>query len=146
LIFGVSGDRENEKPIKAIIRHPLGGYATDAVDIGRGKPHPAAYGTFPRILGRYVREEKLLTLEDAIRRMTSFPANRLGIKDRGMIAEGYVADLVIFDPDRIRDRATYENPRQFPEGIDYVIVNGKILVEKGELKKGRPGKVLRKQR
>jgi N-acyl-D-aspartate/D-glutamate deacylase len=78
--------------------------------------------------------------------MTSFPANRLGIKDRGMIAEGYVADLVIFDPDRIRDRATYENPRRFSEGIDYVIVNGKILLEKGELKKGQPGKVLRKQR
>jgi N-acyl-D-amino-acid deacylase len=146
LIFGVSGDRENEEPIKAIIRHPLGGYATDAVDIGRGKPHPAAYGTFPRILGRYVREEKLLTLEDAVRRMTSFPANRLGIKDRGMIAEGYVADLVIFDPDRIRDRATYEYPRRFSEGIDYVSVNGKILLEKGELKKGQPGKVLRKQR
>jgi len=144
LIFGVSGDRKNEEPIKAIIRHPLGGYATDAVDIGRGKPHPAAFGTYPRILGRYVREEKLLTLEDAIRRMTSFPANRLGIKDRGIIAEGYAADLVLFDPDRIRDRATYENPRQFPEGIEYVIVNGKILVEKGELKKGRPGKVLRK--
>jgi N-acyl-D-amino-acid deacylase len=144
LIFGVSGDRENEEPIKAIIKHPLGGYATDAVDIGRGKPHPAAYGTYPRILGRYVREEKLVTLEDAIRRMTSFPANRLGIKDRGLIAEGYAADLVLFDPDRICDKATYENPRQFPEGIQYVIVNGQVLLEKGNLRIGRPGKVLRK--
>jgi N-acyl-D-amino-acid deacylase len=144
LIFGVSGDRENEEPIKAIIKHPLGGYATDAVDIGRGKPHPAAYGTYPRILGRYVREEKLVTLEDAIRRMTSFPANRLGIKDRGLIAEGYAADLVLFDPDRICDKATYENPRQFPEGIQYVIVNGQVLLEKGKLRIGRPGKVLRK--
>lgn len=144
LIFGVSGDRENEEPIKAIIRHPLGGYATDAVDIGRGKPHPAAYGMYPRLLGRYVREEKLVTLEDAIRRMTSFPANRLGIKDRGMIAEGYAADLVLFDPDRIRDRSTYENPRQFPEGIHQVIVNGQVLLENGEIKKIRPGKVLRK--
>ena len=144
LIFGVSGDRENEEPIKAIIRHPLGGYATDAVDIGRGKPHPAAYGMYPRLLGRYVREEKLVTLEDAIRRMTSFPANRLGIKDRGIIAEGYFADLVLFDPDRIRDRSTYENPRQFPEGIHHVIVNGQLILENGEIRKIRPGKVLRK--
>lgn len=144
LIFGVSGDEKNEEPIKAIIRHPLGGYASDAIDIGKGKPHPASYGMYPRILGRYVRDEKLMTLEDAIRRMTSFPASRLGIKDRGIIAEGYAADLVLFDPDRIRDRATYENPRQFPEGIHTVMVNGQVLVEKGELKKGRPGKVLRK--
>jgi N-acyl-D-aspartate/D-glutamate deacylase len=99
---------------------------------------------YPRLLGRYVREEKLVTLEDAIRRMTSFPANRLGIKDRGIIAEGYFADLVLFDPDRIRDRSTYENPRQFPEGIHQVIVNGHAVFENGEMKKIRPGKVLRK--
>jgi N-acyl-D-amino-acid deacylase len=144
LIFGVSGDRNNKEPIKAIIKHPLGGYATDAIDIGRGKPHPAAFGTYPRILGKYVREENLLTLEDAIRRMTSFPANRLGIRDRGIIGEGYFADLVLFDPDRIIDRATYENPRQFAEGIDYVIINGQILLESGDIKGIRPGKVLRK--
>ena len=144
LIFGVSGDRNNEEPIKAIVKHPLGGYATDAIDIGRGKPHPAAYGTYPRILGKYVREEKLLTLEDAIRRMTSFPANRLGIRDRGIIREGYFADLVLFDSDKIMDRATYENPRQFAEGIECVIVNGQTLLEGGILKDIRPGKVLRK--
>ena len=144
LIFGVSGDRDNEEPIKAIIKHPLGGYATDAIDIGRGKPHPAAYGTYPRILGKYVREEKLLTLEDAIRRMTSFPASRLGIRDRGIIAEGYFADLVLFDPDRIKDRATFEDPRQFAEGIDRVIINGQPFLEDGSLKNLRPGKVLRK--
>lgn len=144
LIFGVSGDRDNEEPIKKIITHPLGGYATDAIDIGRGKPHPAAYGTYPRILGKYVREEKLLTLEDAIRRMTSFPANRLGIWDRGVIREGCFADLVIFDQNKIIDRATYENPRQFPEGIHYVIVNGQTLLEQEDLKGIRPGKVLRK--
>jgi N-acyl-D-aspartate/D-glutamate deacylase len=140
----VSGDRDNEEPIKAIIKHPLGGYATDAIDIGRGKPHPAAYGTYPRILGKYVREEKLLTLEDAIRRMTSFPASRLGIRDRGIIGEGYFADLVLFDPDRVRDRATFEDPRQFAEGIDCVIINGQPLLEGGNLKNLRPGKVLRK--
>jgi N-acyl-D-amino-acid deacylase len=144
LIFGVSGDRNNEEPIKAIIKHPLGGYATDAIDIGRGKPHPAAFGTYPRILGHYVRELKLLSLEDAIRRMTSFPANRLGIRDRGIIREGCFADLVLFDPDKIIDRATYEEPRQYPEGIHCVIVNGHILLENGGLTKIRPGKVLRK--
>ena len=144
LIFGVSGDRSNDEPLRAIIKHPLGGYATDAIDIGRGRPHPAAYGTYPRILGHYVRELKLLTLEDAIRRMTSFPANRLGLRDRGIIVEGYFADLVVFDPDTIIDRATYEDPRQFAEGIDYVIVNGQVLLEQGELKGIRPGKVLRK--
>jgi N-acyl-D-amino-acid deacylase len=144
LIFGVSGDRDNEEPIRAIIKHPLGGYATDAIDIGRGKPHPAAYGTYPRILGRYVRELKLLPLEDAVRRMTSFPASRLGLRDRGVIAEGYFADLVLFHPDSIVDKATYENPRQFAEGIDYVIVNGQVLLDQGELKAIRAGKVLRK--
>jgi N-acyl-D-aspartate/D-glutamate deacylase len=76
--------------------------------------------------------------------MTSFPANRLGIKGRGMIIEGYAADLVLFDPDLIRDRSTYENPRQFSEGIHHVIVNGQLLLENGEIKKIRPGKVLRK--
>jgi len=144
LIFGVSGDRSTDEPMRTIMKHPLGGFCTDAWDIGRGKPHPAAYGTYPRILGRYVRELGLLTLEDAIRRMTSFPANRLGLKGRGIIAEGYLADLVVFDADSIIDRATYENPRQFPEGIDSVIVNGQVLLENGDLKRIRPGKVLRK--
>jgi len=144
LIFGVSGDRDNDEPLRAIMKHPLGGFCTDAWEIGRGKPHPAAYGTYPRILGHYVRELKLLTLEDAIRRMTSFPASRLGLRDRGIIAEGYFADLVLFDPDRIIDRATYKDPRQFPEGIHYVIVNGQVLLEQGQLRGIRPGKVLRK--
>lgn len=144
LIFGVSGDRQNEEPIKSIIRHRLAGYATDAIDIGRGKPHPASYGTYPRILGRYVREQRLLSLEDAVRRMTSFPASRLGLKKRGIVTEGYFADLVIFDPDLIADKATYEEPRQFAEGIHHVIVNGQVLLQNGELKRIRPGKVLRK--
>jgi N-acyl-D-amino-acid deacylase len=144
LIFGVSGDRRNEEPIKTILKHSLAAYATDAIDIGRGKPHPASYGTYPRILGRFVREQRLLTLEDAIRRMTSFPANRLGLKQRGVIAEGYFADLVLFDPNEIADRATYEDPRQFAKGIDQVIINGRVLLENGDLKKIRPGKVLRK--
>lgn len=144
LIFGVSGDRETDTPIRQLITHRLGGFATDAIDIGAGRPHPAAYGTYPRILGKYVREERLLPLEEAVRKMTSFPANRLNLKGRGLIREGFFADLVIFDGARIIDRATYENPRQFPEGIEYVIVNGKILFEKGDLHPIKAGKVLRR--
>jgi len=144
LIFGVSGDRNDDSPLRTIMRHPLGGFCTDAWDIGRGRPSPAAYGTYPRILGKYVRDEKLLPLEDAVRRMTSFPANRLGLKGRGIIAEGYFADLVLFDPDNIRDLATYEDPRQFSEGIHYVIVNGQVLLENREVGAIRPGRVLRK--
>ena len=145
LIFGVSGDRQTDEPLKVILTHRLGGFSTDAVDIGKGKPHPASYGTYPKILGQYVREQGLLSLEDAIRRMTSFPAGRLGVKDRGVLAEGFWADLVIFDEDEIIDRATYEEPRQFPEGMDYVIVAGRVLVEGDKLHPIRPGRVLRKQ-
>jgi len=144
LIFGVSGDRETDGPLRQLIRHRLGGYATDAIDMGAGRPHPASYGTYPRILGKYVREEKLLSLEEAVRKMTSFPANRLNLKGRGLIRKGYFADLVIFDEARINDKATYENPRQFPKGIEYVIVNGQVLLEKGSLRPIKAGKVLRK--
>jgi N-acyl-D-amino-acid deacylase len=108
-----------------------------------GKYHPRFYGTYPRILGRYVREEKILTLEDAVRRMTSFPALRLGLSDRGLIKESFWADIVIFNPKTIIDKATFENPHQFPEGIPYVIVNGVIVVDDNKQKKKFPGKVLR---
>ena len=144
LIFGVSGDRETDTPLRQLIRHRLGGYATDAIDMGAGRPHPAAYGTYPRILGKYVREERLLPLEEAVRKMTSFPANRLNVKGRGLIREGYFADFVIFDEDRIIDRATFEEPRRFPEGIEYVIVNGQVLLERGSLNLIKAGKVLRR--
>jgi len=95
-------------------------------------PHPRAYGTFPRILGKYVREEKVITLEDAIRKMSGLPAERLGLKDRGLIKTGYMADIVIFNPEKIIDKATYVNPHQFPEGIKYVIVNGEVVVKQGK--------------
>jgi N-acyl-D-amino-acid deacylase len=144
LIFGVSGDRETDVPLRQLIRHRLGGYATDAIDMGAGRPHPAAYGTYPRILGKYVREERLLSLEEGVRKMTSFPANRLNMKGRGLIRKGYFADLVIFDEGRVIDRATYEEPRRFPEGIEYVIVNGQVLLERGSLNPIKAGKVLRR--
>jgi N-acyl-D-amino-acid deacylase len=144
LIFGVSGDKETDIPLRQLISHRLGGFATDAVDIGAGRPHPAAFGTYPRILGRYVRKERLLTLEEVVRKMTSFPGSRLNLKGRGLIREDYYADLVIFDEDRIIDKATYEDPRQFPEGIEYVIVNGQILCERGNLHRIKAGKILRR--
>jgi N-acyl-D-amino-acid deacylase len=111
---------------------------------GFGKPHPRYYGTYPRILGRYVREEGLLSLEDAIRRMTSFPAQRMGILDRGLLKEGMWADVVIFDPDRVTDRATFLEPHQFPEGLLHVLVNGGIVVEDKKQTETLPGKLLRR--
>ena len=97
-----------------------------------GNAHPRVYGTFPRILGDYVKERKLVSLEEGIRKMTGLPASILGLTNRGLIKEGYKADVVIFDPETIIDKATYENPCQYPEGIDYVIVNGDITVTRGQ--------------
>jgi len=109
-----------------------------------GAFHPRCFGTYPRILGKYVREEKVLRIEQAIRKMTSFPAQRLGLKDRGLVKEGFWADIVIFNPDTIKDTATYLQPYQLPEGIPYVIVNGVNVVIKGKLKKKSSGKVIRR--
>jgi N-acyl-D-aspartate/D-glutamate deacylase len=109
---------------------------------GIGLPHPRAYGNFPRLIAKYVREKKLLTLEEAIRKMTSWPATRMRIANRGLIKEGLWADVVIFDYDKIQDRATFEQPLLYPEGIDYVIVNGKVVIEKGRHTGERPGQIL----
>ena len=105
-------------------------------------PHPRAYGTFPRILGKYVREEKVLSLPEAIRKMTSLPASNLGLKDRGLIREGMAADLVIFDAEKIIDKADYSNPHQYPEGLLHVIVNGQPVILDGEHTGNKPGKAL----
>jgi len=110
--------------------------------LSSGKPHPRFYGTYPRILGKYVRTKQVLTLEDAIRRMTSLPAQRVGLRDRGILRVGFFADIVIFDPETVIDRATFDQPAQFPEGIEKVLVNGGVVVDSGELTKARPGKVL----
>ena len=109
-----------------------------------GAFHPRFFGTYPRILGKYVRDEKILTLEQAIRKMTSLPAQRLGLQDRGLIREGNWADMVIFDPDKVIDKATYEQPYQLSEGIPYVIVNGVIVVENGKKNRKSPGRVIRR--
>jgi N-acyl-D-amino-acid deacylase len=109
----------------------------------RGHPHPRSFGTFPRILGVYVRERGLLKLEDAVRKMTSQNALKLGITDRGLIRPGQYADVTLFDPERVIDRATYESPFQYPDGIAAVIVNGQIVLEDGVRTEARPGRALR---
>ena len=112
--------------------------------LSSGNPHPRNFGTFPRVLGRYVRELKILRLEDAVRKMTSLNAAKLGIQDRGLLLPGFFADITVFDPIRVNDLATYSNPLQYNEGICYVIVNGKLVLNEGEHTGVRSGRVLRK--
>ena len=125
------------------IRHPVGMIGTDSTFIGE-RPSPRTYGAFPRVLGQFVREEALMSLEEAVRSMTSAPAARLGLADRGRIQDGLAADLVILDADRVRSNATYEDPRRFPDGIEWVIVGGEVVVERGRHTGARPGRVLRR--
>ncbi len=110
--------------------------------LGQEHPHPRAYGTFPRILRKYVREEKLFTLPEAIRKFTALPAQRMRLADRGALKAGMCADIVVFDPEKVRDIATYENPNQFSVGMDYVLVNGVPVIEEGKMTNALPGKVL----
>jgi N-acyl-D-aspartate/D-glutamate deacylase len=108
--------------------------------------HPRAFGAFPRVLSHYVREEHVLSIESAIRKMSSLPANRLGLHDRSRIAPGLAADLVIFNPETIRDTATFEKPLSFPEGMPHVIVNGVAVIDAGRFTNANPGRVLRYRR
>jgi N-acyl-D-amino-acid deacylase len=139
-----------EEDVKRIMRHPLHMVGTDAScctvegPFCRGKPHPRHYGTYPKILGKYVREEKVLTWEEAVRKMTSFPAQRFGILDRGLLRPGMWADIVVFDPETVIDRATYEDPHNFPVGIPYIIVNGEVTVDGGRYTGALGGRTLRK--
>jgi N-acyl-D-aspartate/D-glutamate deacylase len=110
----------------------------------RGNPHPRSFGTFPRVLGVYVRELGLLRLEDAVRKMTSLNAAKLGLHDRGLLKPGHYADVVVFDPERVIDRSTYTEPFQYAEGIEYVVVNGELALERGAPTQKRPGKTLRR--
>lgn len=135
----------DEDDVRRIMRHPLTMFDTDAdpVGFGIGTPHPRSYGTFPRVLGRYVRDEKVLTLENAIQRMTSMSADQIGQPDRGRIREGAFADITVLDADTIADRATFENPHQSSVGIRHVVVNGVPIIRDGALTGEKPGRVLK---
>jgi N-acyl-D-amino-acid deacylase len=141
LNVGIIIFHQSEEVLRRLMRHPRGGFGTDGV-IG-SRPHPRMYGTFPRILGRYVREEKLLRMEEAIRKATSVAADRLRLADRGRLAPGMAADLVVFDPHTVADTATFENPHQFPIGINWVVVNGVVVVKEGQHTGARPGRALK---
>jgi len=134
----------SEADLIRILRHPATMIGSDGeIPIfGRANPHPRSYGTFARVLGEYVREKKTISLEDAVRKMTSFPAQRLGLSDRGLLRPGMKADIAIFDPAKVRDLATFEQPHQYAGGFSYVIVNGQIVFEGGAMTAARPGRVI----
>ncbi|MFL5720597.1 MAG: amidohydrolase family protein, partial [Chloroflexota bacterium] len=135
-----SGPAEDTLPL--FVAHPVGMVGTDSTFLGE-KPSPRTYGSFPRILGQFVRDEALLSLEEAVRKMTSAPAARLGLHDRGVIRDGAVADLVVFDPATVRSTATYDAPRSYPIGIEHVIVAGTPVVDGGVHTGATPGRALR---
>jgi dihydroorotase/N-acyl-D-amino-acid deacylase len=142
--FGMS-----EEDVRAALKHPLVSFCTDsgamAEDgiLSKERSHPRAWASAPRILGKYVREEKLLTLEHAVRRMTSLPASRMRLHDRGIVRPGMAADLVAFDPERIAERSTYTDPTHYSEGIPFVAVNGALVVDGGRITDARPGRILK---
>jgi N-acyl-D-aspartate/D-glutamate deacylase len=135
----------SEDDVKTVMRLPWVSVGSDGSALNLdypGKPHPRSFGTNVRVLGKYVREERIIALEEAIRKMTSLPAQVLGLKDRGLLREGYWADIVVLDPDTVIDTATYESPKRYPKGVDYVLVNGAIVIDGGVHTGARPGKVL----
>ena len=139
----------SEADMRAAMQSPFVNFCTDsparATDgpLAGTKSHPRGWGTYPRILGRYVREERLLSLETAIHKMTGGPAARVGLRDRGLLREGMFADITIFNPETVLDRATFENPNQYPSGIEYVLVNGQISVDQGQRSRALAGRILR---
>jgi N-acyl-D-amino-acid deacylase len=139
----------SEESVKLALKQSWAAFCTDSEIAAPDGPlsssliHPRAYGTYPRILGHYVREENIMSLEDAVRKASSLTAQVLGIRDRGLLKEDFYADIVIFDPKTIIDKATFEQPHQYSQGIEYVLVNGKVVVDRGMITNIRPGKVLR---
>jgi N-acyl-D-amino-acid deacylase len=132
----------NPDNVRTILKHPAQMVGSDGLLTG-DKPNPRTYGTFPFILGQLVREERLLPLEDAVRKMTSAPAQRLGLKDRGTLRDGMKADIVVFNPDTVRAMATFEEPKQPPVGIEHVLVNGCLVIDGGKHTGALPGRALR---
>lgn len=136
----------NEEDVIRIMQYPFTVIASDGWEalLGQDNPHPRLYGTFPRVLGPYSRDQQVLSLEEAIRKMTSLPARRLGLTDRGIIKEGACADITVFDRDTVADNATFSDPHQYPTGIDYVIVNGRVVLDHGAHTGETPGKFIRR--
>lgn len=136
-----------EEDVERIMRYPNTAFASDSGirEYRSGRPHPRGYGTNARVLALYVREKGVLTLEDAIRRMTSLPARTFNLADRGLIRPGMAADLVLFDPQKVQDKATFADPHQYAEGFDVVVVNGQVVIDNGKFTSVRAGKVLRRQ-
>ena len=145
LYFGVSGDRTTEELLEQLMAHPLASIETDAIITGRGVPHPAGYGAFPRTLGYFVRERKLFSLEEAVRKCTSIAAERFGLKQRGYIKEGMFADITVFDPETVDDTTSYEDPTSPPMGIEHVLMNGEVVVDEGRYQPAKQaGQVIRR--
>jgi dihydroorotase/N-acyl-D-amino-acid deacylase len=138
----------SEEDVDRIMAHPFTMIASDGrlTQPGEGHPHPRWYGTFPRVLGLYARDRGVLSLEQAVRKMSTMPAERMGLRERGQLREGWFADVVVFDPATVADRATFEEPHQYPLGIDWVVVNGEVVVENGAYRDVRAGRVLRRGR
>ena len=137
----------SEADVRTAMQQPWVGFGSDGVAVNpemkfMGRPHPRFYGTFPRVLGVYVRQQKVLSLPDAIRKMTTLPAQITGLTDRGSLRPGMAADIVVFDPEKVSDTATFEDPSQYPVGIPYVIVNGIVVIDQGHYSGALPGRVL----
>jgi len=139
-----------EENLKKILAHPLVGVGCDGSAIapygllGKGKPHLRSYGTFPRVLGKYIRDEKIVSMPEMVKKMTSIPAKKFGFINRGVLKSGYFADIVLFDKNKVIDKAIWRDPHQYPEGIEYVLVNGRVVIKRGEHTGELPGKILRK--
>ena len=145
LSIHIVGTGTNPHTLAAFVSHPYGMIASDAILLGEYQ-NPRSYGCFPLVLAEFVRAEKHLRLPEAIRKMTSFPAQRLGLPDRGILRDGFKADIVIFDPNTVKTEATLSDPKRYPVGIDYVIVNGQVVIDDGENTGALPGRALRRGR
>jgi N-acyl-D-aspartate/D-glutamate deacylase len=132
-----------QEDVDSVLRHPHTMIGSDGIESDVGEPHPRVYGTFARVLGEYVRERGVVSLEQAVHKMTGQPAAKFRLIDRGEIAVGRFADIVVFDPETIEDVATYQKPRQHPVGVDHVLINGRVAVAGGVQRDVRPGRVLR---
>jgi N-acyl-D-aspartate/D-glutamate deacylase len=134
--------------VAKVLAHPAIMIGSDSIGLSEGvgpkhgKPHPRMYGTFPRVLGEYAREQKLFSLETAVNKMTGMPAQRLRMKDRGLLRPGLAADITVFDPATVKDEATFGDPHRYPVGITHVIVNGAVVVDNGTFNAAGTGRVL----